>query len=83
MCANGRDQALKCADWIEEEFVKTGRVKHLGFSTHGERPCIILGSEHAHRSSLKPQVIVIVASFLDLLAHADSEQHAAGTVYCL
>ena len=35
------EQALKCADWIEEEFIRTGKVKHLGFSTHARTTQIV------------------------------------------
>lgn len=35
------DQALKCADWIEEEFIRPGKVKHLGFSTHARTTQIV------------------------------------------
>ncbi len=35
------EQALKCADWIEEEFIRPGKVRHLGFSTHARTTQIV------------------------------------------
>ena len=41
---------IQCADWIEEDFIKPGKVRHLGFSTHG-RTSTIVGAINTNKFS--------------------------------
>ena len=49
--ATGRAElGIQCADWIEEDFIKPGKVRHLGFSTHG-RTSTIVGAINTNKFS--------------------------------